>query len=285
MDEPVECELHRGDDPPGGGQDAAGQPDRGHPGRECGQAGCNGDRLRPEASTTYSYALFAHNATPAYAKPATVTTATLTGAAPAPVTGVKVSAVTSTSVMLAWTNPSSAQFTGVMIRRAAGKTAPASPTAGTLVANPAKPAATVTDTGLKASTTYSYALFAHNSVPAYAAVAAVTTTTTAAAPPGVAHVSGALGGNTTWSPAQASAYIIDSTLDIPKGVTLTIDPGTVIKALNDGLTVEGSLSAVGTSGSPIVFTFLNDNSVGGDTGSGSRGRRLARHRIDRGRVG
>jgi len=52
-------------------------------------------------------------------------------------------------------------------------------------------------------------------------------------------------------------------------VTLTIAPGTVLKGLDNGVSVEGTLDAVGSSGSPITFTSLNDNTVGGSTGSGS----------------
>ncbi|MGO9901984.1 MAG: hypothetical protein ACLP0J_20395 [Solirubrobacteraceae bacterium] len=66
-------------------------------------------------------------------------------------------------------------------------------------------------------------------------------------------------------------------LDVPAGVTLTIAPGTVIKGdggsncsddMSCALSVEGTLDAVGSSGSPIVFTSVNDNTVGGSTGSG-----------------
>jgi hypothetical protein len=95
----------------------------------------------------------------------------------------------------------------------------------------------------------------------------------------VVHVSGSLTSNTTWSPGQASAYIIDGSLDVPAGVTLTIAPGTVLKALHGynlcggyyqcSLSVEGTLNAVGTAAQPITFTSINDNSVGGDTGTGS----------------
>src|SRR5665648_265731 len=95
---------------------------------------------------------------------------------PGPVTGVKATPAT-TSIALSWTNPTTASFTGVMIRRALGNIPPTSPTAGTLVTDAAKPATTYTNTGLTAGTQYSYALFAHNATPAYAAAATVTSTT------------------------------------------------------------------------------------------------------------
>src|SRR5690606_25347554 len=73
---------------------------------------------------------------------------------PAPVTGVSAAAA-QTSVALSWTNPTTASFTGVMIRRAAGATAPSSPTTGTLVADVAKPGTSFRDTGLTVGTQYS----------------------------------------------------------------------------------------------------------------------------------
>ena len=91
-------------------------------------------------------------------------------------------------------------------------------------------------------------------------------------------VSGPISVNTTWSPKKASAYVIEGSVSVPSGVTLTIAPGTVVKSLGSGnacsqdqanLCVAGTLDAVGTSSEPVIFTSENDNSVGGDTGSGS----------------
>src|SRR5665648_1212526 len=101
-----------------------------------------------------------------------------TDAVPGPVTGVSAVPAT-TSVALSWTNPTAASFTGVMIRRGLGAAPPASPTSGTLVVDAAKPATSYTNTGLTAGTQYSYALFAHNGTPVYAAAATVTSTTDA----------------------------------------------------------------------------------------------------------
>jgi hypothetical protein len=68
----------------------------------------------------------------------------------------------------------------------------------------------------------------------------------------------------------AGTYQINCTIDVPSGITLAIDPGATLKFDSGaGITVEGSLNAVGTAANPIVFTSINDNSIGGATGSGS----------------
>ena len=66
-----------------------------------------------------------------------------------------------------------------MIRRLQGPVPPTSTTAGTLVTDAAKPATSYTNTGLTSTTQYSYALFAHDGTPVYAAAATLTSTTTA----------------------------------------------------------------------------------------------------------
>ncbi len=102
--------------------------------------------------------------------------------APGPVTDPRISAATGTSLTLSWTNPGDADFAGVMIRRKNGTIPPNAPDQGTLVVDTAAPATSYVDTGLTAGKTYSYALFAHDEVPNYAAQDSLTGVTDNGAP-------------------------------------------------------------------------------------------------------
>ena len=86
-----------------------------------------------------------------------------------------------------------------------------------------------------------------------------------------------LSSNTVWT-TSGSPYVLDGDVTVAYGVTLTINPGVIVKfnGITRTLQVNGTLSASGTSGSPISFTSLQDDSIGGDTGgdgptTGSRG--------------
>lgn len=77
---------------------------------------------------------------------------------------------------------------------------------------------------------------------------------------------GALVSDTTWS--SDSVHLIESDLAVGSGVTLTIDPGTVVKVLpGRSITVAsgGRLDAPATDLAPIFFTVLEDDTAGGDT--------------------
>ncbi len=78
--------------------------------------------------------------------------------------------------------------------------------------------------------------------------------------------SGTVTSNQTWS--SDTVHVIDANLLIPAGVTVTIQPGTIVKLVPGvGITVQagGILNATGTSTAPIVFTSIDDSTVGGDT--------------------
>jgi len=72
--------------------------------------------------------------------------------------------------------------------------------------------------------------------------------------------------NTTWTLAN-SPYVLNGDVTVAAGVTLTVEPGVIVK-MNGlrTLRVNGTLAASGTSGSHITFTSLQDDAIGGDTG-------------------
>jgi len=82
------------------------------------------------------------------------------------------------------------------------------------------------------------------------------------------HISGATySTDVTWT-AAGSPYVLDGTVTVGAGATLTVEPGVVVK-LNGAfreLRVSGTLRAVGTPSSRIVFTSIRDDTVGGDSG-------------------
>ncbi len=74
--------------------------------------------------------------------------------------------------------------------------------------------------------------------------------------------------NTTLTAANSPYLIPRQGLSVASGVTLRLEPGTVVKfaAPNDpALTVNGTLIANGTASQPVVFTALADDDYGGDT--------------------
>jgi hypothetical protein len=92
---------------------------------------------------------------------------------------------------------------------------------------------------------------------------------------------GSIGHDTTIGPDYAAVYVLTCHVAVEEGVTLSVEPGAIVKGgpFNDScdppfgihcaLFVAGILHAVGTPAEPITFTSINDNSIGGSTGSGS----------------
>ncbi|MDF1554946.1 MAG: right-handed parallel beta-helix repeat-containing protein [Deferrisomatales bacterium] len=98
---------------------------------------------------------------------------------------------------------------------------------------------------------------------------------------GRAHAATSVGGtiaaDTSWTLA-GSPYVVTSDLTVGANVTLTVEPGVVVKfevdhrtdiwgqyAYTRRMVVSGTLLAVGTAAEPVVFTSERDDSYGGDT--------------------
>jgi parallel beta-helix repeat protein len=67
-------------------------------------------------------------------------------------------------------------------------------------------------------------------------------------------------------PASALVYEVTCATTIAPGAKLTVAAGTIVKFdPGAGLEVAGALTSAGTSSSPVFFTSIKDDSVGGDT--------------------
>jgi alpha-tubulin suppressor-like RCC1 family protein len=211
-------------------------------------------------STTYSFAVFAHDGDGNHAPSATVT---VTTAAVDPGWGL-VATPSATSVSLRWNNPPT-PLAGTMVRRTTGSTPPASPTDGALVTDLAAPGATLTDTGLTAGTTYSYAAFAHDATPTYAAATTTTVTTTTSAP-GAPAIGTALAGDghavVSWTaPASTGGSPITAYVVTPYIGTIAQTP---VPFASDATTqtVTGL-----TNGTSYTFRVTASNAIGTGTAS------------------
>ena len=78
------------------------------------------------------------------------------------------------------------------------------------------------------------------------------------------NVSGGIFSNTTWTVAN-SPYIVTDDVVVFASVTLTIEPGVIVK-FNDakGLEIRGNMQAIGNSSMPIVFTSSSSTPAKGN---------------------
>ncbi len=83
--------------------------------------------------------------------------------------------------------------------------------------------------------------------------------------PNPTNVSGVISANTTWSLAN-SPYLVTGDVTVNPGITLTIEPGVVVKFhASKNLIINGALNAIGTTENRIIFTSIKDDNVAGDS--------------------
>jgi len=83
--------------------------------------------------------------------------------------------------------------------------------------------------------------------------------------PPATYVSGQITKDTTWT-ATNSPYVVQGQVTVNPGITLTIDPGVIVKFEDRAyMNINGNLNAKGVAKDKIHFTSIKDDSVGGDT--------------------
>lgn len=66
--------------------------------------------------------------------------------------------------------------------------------------------------------------------------------------------------------AENNVYIAEGDLTVPKGLTLTINPGVIVKFHGEySFIVDGDLLVAGTPDQKVIFTSFADDHAGGDT--------------------
>ena len=177
-------------------------------------------------------------------------TPTETGTPTATETSTQTPTETGTPTLTATATPTAMSTATATLTETPTPTATASPTP-TWTPSPT-PTATATPTPL---------------IPPTVEAAPTPTQTTGSRRPVVA-VPATIAADTTWT--VDNVYLISGQAALNAGVTLTIEPGTVVKFQTSGATrgklvINGTLLAEGTAQGRIVFTSVHDDSFGGDT--------------------
>jgi protocatechuate 3,4-dioxygenase beta subunit len=197
-------------------------------------------RLR--AGVRYTFAVFAADGHGHYAKAATVGATT----GPAAMTGVRAFEA-SGGVTLTWTNPTTASFSGVIVRYARSATAPATPTSGNGAAPSSAKATTVQLPALTPGAQYSVSLWAFDASHRYS-TAATTRFSTQPAPATAGTVSGTVSEDAAHRLAGVTVSAAD--FDTGRGYSTVTDP-------------EGHYT-LSTAPGDYEISFSGDEITGGD---------------------
>lgn len=168
---------------------------------------------------------------------------TVVDIAPPIISRVEVSNITETGSTITWTTDESSNS-----HIEYGKTASygsTTPWDASLVTSHS-----ITLTGLNPNTTYHFRVRSKDEAGNEAISGDYIFTTSKPA----TKVSGIISGNTIWT-EESSPYVITSTIQIPAGVTLTIEPGVTITTSRRGamFLLHGTISARGTPSNKIIF--------------------------------
>jgi hypothetical protein len=172
-----------------------------------------------------------------------------------PVTDLSVTAVSATSIRVAFTSHTGETSYNVQRAEGAGGTF-------ATVLSPTAPAAasqiSFTDAGLKAATLYRYRVISVAAASTSAPSSEASVTTPVNPSSGSADITGDITASRTLT--SDTVYTLKGFIHVTNGATLTIQPGTVIKGdfntLGSSLFIMrgAKINAVGTASSPIIFT-------------------------------
>ena len=131
------------------------------------------------------------------------------------------------------------------------------------------------ENGLKIETDYNYTVYAYKKYSVYDEIDKEYDTYTIYGDGRSISIRTKLGGtleeNLTLE-QKNSPHILQTTLTVPKGITLTIEPGCIIKIsnYNTNININGYIKAKASQNDPIIFTSINNSSIGGRTGNVDR---------------